>query len=79
MSCPTDLSPTTLFSLGADRWVTARVSMGWGGGVPGVWEDWVGREGYTGTQPSPVPGPVFKDIPQISPTYGQMKAILRVS
>ena len=29
-------------------------------GVPGVVRDWVGAgEGYTGTQPTTVPGPIF--------------------
>ena len=51
--------------------------VGWG--VPGVVGRGVGREGgregYTGTQPSTLPGPIFSTFPEISPTYGQMKAI----
>ena len=29
---------------------------GRGGGVPGVWDDWVAGRGYTGTHPATVPG-----------------------
>ena len=42
---------------------------------------WVGTrvgtgEGYTGTQPGLLPGPIFNLILRQGPTYGQMKAIL---
>ena len=47
---------------------------GRGGGVPGVWDDWVAGRGYTGTPPSHPPGPHIEHIPEISPTHGQMKA-----
>ena len=31
-----------------------------GGGVPGVWDDWVGGwVGYTGVLPGTLPGPIF--------------------
>ena len=42
---------------------------------PGYGDGGVGLEGYTGYPPDTLPGPVFKVIPEISPTYGQMKAI----
>ena len=49
-----------------------------GGGVPGVVGTGVGGgEGYTGTHPTLIPGPIFNHIQPEGPTYGQMKAILR--
>ena len=56
--------------------VASRVVMPGGGGVPGYGMAGVGREGYTGYSPSTVPGPIFNIFQAISPTYGQMKAIL---
>ena len=46
---------------------------------PGCGRTGVGLEGYTGTHPGPIPGPVFSHIPEIVPTHGQMKAFLEVS
>ena len=40
-------------------------------GIGWVWE------GYTGTHPATVPGPIFNLFLRLRPTYGQMKAILR--
>ena len=57
VSWPTDMSPTTIFSLGTDRWVTARMSTGGGRGVPGVWDVVGAWEGYTGTPPAPSQDP----------------------
>ena len=49
------------------------------GGVPGVVGMWVGTgEGYTGTQPPNIPGPIFNHILKIDPTHGQMKAFFMI-
>ena len=82
MSWSTDLSPTTIFSLAAlpvhdssvhgDRWGRGRV-------YPGYRDDWVAGRGYTGYPARPVPGPLFNIYLRLSPTHGQMRAILRYS
>ena len=53
-------------------------TMGAGEGVPGVWDVVGGLEGYTGTLPGPIPGPIFKLILETGPTHGQMKAFLDI-
>ena len=71
----------TIYSAGTVA-LTSAVYMlggGWDRGVPGVVGSWVGREGcYTGYQPSTIPGPIFNIFLRLGPTYGQMKAILRL-
>ena len=63
----------TIFSLGAVPGSRGSTRPWCSGGVPGVWDGRVGREGYTGTQPAPVPDPNISHILALSPTYGQMK------
>ena len=46
---------------------------GAGGGVPGVWDDWVGLEGYTGYTTQPSQDPYFIIFQPQGPTHGQMK------
>ena len=51
-----------------------------GGGVYPGWctDGWAGRvywEGYTGTQPSAIPGLVIYSYLRLGPTHGQTKAI----
>ena len=51
-----------------------------GGVYPGWWvTGWAGRvywEGLYRVLPGTLPGPIFRLIPEIRPSYGQMKAIL---
>ena len=67
VSWSTDMSPTPLFSLAADRWVTARMSMGVEGVYPGWWGmGWVGGVLYRyPAQPSQIP--VFSHILALRP------------
>ena len=47
-----------------------------------MWDEgsWVGAlEGYTGTPTQPSQDPVLDIFLRLSPTYGQMKAILRLN
>ena len=74
------MSPTAIFDPRVHAGHPGRSVPGVGGGVPGV----VGRvgtgvggwEGYTGTRPPTIPGPIFNIFKAIGPTHGQMKAIL---
>ena len=70
------MSPTACF-LGRLRLLSAAVlttgMVGRGGVYPGYGMAGWGREGYTGTQPYTLPGPIFNHILRIGPTHGQMK------
>ena len=59
VSWATDLSPTALFSPWSAAGCTRLPVLGVGGGVPGVWGLVGGLEGYTGTPPTAIPGPIF--------------------
>ena len=81
------MSPTAIFTPPDSACGSAVASPGYGvGGVvyPGWWQGgvagWVPGgctgEGYTGTQPTLIPGPIFNLFLRLEPTHGQMKAIL---
>ena len=58
----------------------SRLGAWWGEVYPGVVGYRVGGgEGYTGTHPQAIPGPIFSIYLALGPTYGQMKVILEVS
>ena len=52
--------------------------MGWEEVYPGYGDGGVAGRGYTGYPASPSQGPIFSHIQPQSPTYGQMRAILRL-
>ena len=67
------MSPTTTFSLAAVPVNTSVVDMGAGRVYPGYGMTVGPGEGYTGTQPGPIPGLDLVHILRYSPTHGQMK------
>ena len=61
VSCPTDMSPTTIFSLVHGGPSHSRVSSGVGGCTRGGGDWWV-PGGYTGVLPGTLPGPHISHI-----------------
>ena len=80
VSWPTVLSPTTIFTAGTCPCGSDTEPELYGRGVPGVGR-WVGAgEGYTGTQPRPVPGPIFSILgyrPYPRPNEGYSEVSMR--
>ena len=76
VSYPTDLSPTTLFSPVYVPVNTCVVAVGAGGGVYPGWGYGVGLGGLYRYPTQTIPGPIFKDIPEIRPYPRPNEALL---
>ena len=77
------MSPTTVFSQRGSPCTSVASGAWWGGGVPGVWDDWGAGEGYTGYPPvhhPRVPYSVYLRLePYLRPNEGYFQVSDEVS